>query len=329
MTLNGAQTGKTLRLAGGANLQFSGDAMAAWGDNLVLEGRSEVHANDSSDFTLNGSVSGSGTYDNRSAGTVNFKGDVKLAGFEQTSANDSTVANFNGTTEIGSVNVSKGTVYLNGKTQLGTMTISGGTVQIANEVELNGIVNTAPMDIQAGGRLLLADGAVLNQTNEKVASWIRGSLEVLEEADARLVSAYDVHVSYDNGNNQGTIRLGKNSSLEIDVKGLYFYTGNKVALESGSELTLTQSSASISNSGAETATLIASNETTSAQQYGMENADFELTAGHLKATSSAAAELPLSGHDASHGLPRGEGVRRPSARSFREGGPGCPARIRR
>ena len=40
-------------------------------------------------------------------------------------------------------------------------------------------------------------------------------------------------------------------------------------------------------------TLIASNvgETTSAQQYGMENADFELTAGHLKATSSAAAEL--------------------------------------
>ncbi len=289
MTLNGAQAGKTLRLAGGANLQFSGDATAAWGDNLVLEGRSEVHANDGSDFTLNGSVSGSGTYDSRGAGTVNFKGDVKLAGFEQTSANDSTVANFNGTTEIGSVNVSKGTVYLNGKTQLGTMTISGGTVQIANEVELNG---SERMDIQSGGRLLLADGAVLNRTTN-VASWIRGSLVVLKEADARLVSKDDdVHVSYSNGSNQGTIRLEENSSLEIDVKGLYFYTGNKVELESGSELTLTQSSAFISNSGAETTTLIASNVgETSSQQYSMGNANFELTAGHLKATSSAAAEL--------------------------------------
>lgn len=40
------------------------------GDNLVLEGRSEVHANGSSDFTLNGSVSGSGTYDSRGASKV-------------------------------------------------------------------------------------------------------------------------------------------------------------------------------------------------------------------------------------------------------------------
>lgn len=291
MTLNGAQTGKTLRLANNANLQFSGDATAAWGGNLVLEGKSEVHANDGSDFTLNGSVSGSGTYVSRGSGKVNFKGAVKLAGFEQTNANDSLVADFNGATEIGSVKVSKGAVYLNGKTQLGTMTISGGTVQIANEVELNGTNDTAPMDIQAGGRLLLADGAVLNQTNEKVASWIRGSLVVLKEADARLASKDDVYVSYNNGSNQGAIRLEENSSLEIDVKGLYFYTGNTVELKSGSELTLTQSSASISTSGAESTTLIASNETTSAQQYGMENADFELTAGHLKATSSAAADL--------------------------------------
>ncbi len=288
MTLNGAQTGKTLRLAGGANLQFSGDTTAAWGDNLVLEGRSEVHANGGSDFTLNGSVSGSGTYVSRGAGKVNFKGDVKLAGFEQTSANDSTVATFNGATEIDSVNVRMGAVYLNGETQLGTMTISGGTVQIANEVELNG---SNRMDIQAGGRLLLADGALLNRTTN-VSSWIRGSLVVQKEADARLVSKDDVHVSYNNGNNQGTIQLEENSSLEIDVKGLYFYTGNRVELESGSELTLTQSSATLSNSGAETATLIASNVgATSSQQYSMGNANFELTAGHLRATSSAAAEL--------------------------------------
>lgn len=68
------------------------------------------------------------------------------------------------------------------------MTISGGTVQIANEVELNGTTNNSvPMDIQAGGRLLLADGAVLNRTTN-VSSWIRGSLVVLKNADARLVS---------------------------------------------------------------------------------------------------------------------------------------------
>lgn len=82
---------------------------------------------------------------------------------------------------------------------------------------------------------------------------------VLKDADARFVSADDVHVSYDNESSQGTIRLEENSSLEINVEGLYFYTGNRVELESGSELTLTKSSASISNSGAETTTLIASN----------------------------------------------------------------------
>lgn len=288
MTLNGAQAGKALRLAGGANLQFNEKETAAWGGNLVLEGKSEVRANDGSDFTLNGSVSGSGTYVSQGSGNVNFKGDVTLAGFEQTSDNDSLVANFNGTTKIGSMKVSKGAVHLNGKTQLGTMTISGGTVQIANEVELNG---SNRMDIQSGGRLLLADGALLNRTTN-VSSWIRGSLVVQKEADARLVSKDDVHVSYNNGNNQSTIQLEENSSLEIDVKGLYFYTGNRVELESGSELTLTQSSASISNSGAETTTLIASNVgATSSQQYSMGNANFELTAGHLKATSSAAAEL--------------------------------------
>ncbi len=290
MTLNGAQAGKALRLAGGANLQFNEKETAAWGDNLVLEGRSEVRANDGSDFTLNGSVSGSGTYVSQGAGKVNFNGDVTLAGFEQTSDNDSLVANFNGTTKIGSMKVSKGAVYLNGKTELGTMTISGGTVQIAHEVELNG---PNRMDIEAGGRLLMADGAVLNRTNAMVSSWIRGSLEVLKGAGARLVSADDVHVSYNNeSNKQGTIRLEENSSLEINVKGLYFYTGNKVELERGSELTLTQSSASISNSGAETTTLIASNVgAVSSQQYSMDNAYFELTAGHLKATSLTAAEL--------------------------------------
>ncbi|MBR2313615.1 MAG: autotransporter-associated beta strand repeat-containing protein, partial [Akkermansia sp.] len=292
MTLNGAQAGKALRLADNANLQFNEKETAAWAGNLVLEGKSEVRANDGSDFTLNGSVSGSGTYVSQGAGKVNFKGDVTLAGFEQTSGNDFLVANFNGTTKIGSVKVSKGAVYLNGKTELGTMTISGGTVQIANEVKLNGTDNKVPMDIEAGGRLLLADGAVLNRTTN-VSSWIRGSLVVLKDAKARLVSKEDdVHVSYYNGSNKGTIRLEENSSLEIDVYGLYFYAGNKVELESGSELTLTQSSASISNSGAETTTLIASNVgETSSQQYGMKNENFELTAGHLKAVSSEAAEL--------------------------------------
>lgn len=84
MTLNGAQAGKALRLAGGANLQVQGDATAAWGGNLVLEGKSEVYANDGSDFTLNGSVSGSGIHDSRGASaTVNFNGAVKLAGLNR------------------------------------------------------------------------------------------------------------------------------------------------------------------------------------------------------------------------------------------------------
>ncbi len=288
MTLNGAQAGQTLRLANGVNLRFNEAEKATWDGNLVLETTSQVHAQEGADFTLTGLVSGAGTYDSRGAGNVHFNGAVKLGSFVQTADNVSTTANFNSETEIGTVLVSKGTVHLNGKTQLGEMTISGGKVQIADEVVLQG---NGRMDIQAGGRLLIDDGAKITRTNN-VACWIRGSLEVLKEADASFISADDVHVSYDNEGGTGIIHLAEDSSLEMDVRGLYFYTGNSVQLEKGSKLTLTKSDARLSNRGAETATLIASHvEAKTAQQYSMANEYFELKSGHMTANSSLDATL--------------------------------------
>ncbi|MBR3902334.1 MAG: autotransporter-associated beta strand repeat-containing protein [Akkermansia sp.] len=284
MTLNGASAGHTLRLAEGANLQFKGSESAAWDGNLVLEGTSLMHAASGADFTMNGSISGNGTYVSRGSGAVHFNGDVKLNRFEQTAADAAATVSFNGTTEMNTMIVSKGIVHINAKSELGSMTLAGGTVQIADEVKLNG---DSRVDIRTGGHLLLADGAVLDRTNQ-VSSWIRGSLEVQKDAAARFVSVDDVHVSYDNAGNNGTIYLAENSSLELDVKGLYFYSGNSVQLESGSDLRLMNSYASFSNKGEDTASLIAANvgEKTG-QQYSLNNANFELTGGHLKTTTDA------------------------------------------
>ena len=283
MTLNGATAGHTLRLAEGANLRFMGGEMAAWNGNLTLEGTSQMYAGENADFALNGSVNGKGIYVSRGSGTVSFNAPVKLNRFEQTAADASATVNFNGTTEMSAMIVSNGIVNINGKAELGAITLAGGTVQIANEVKLNG---SSRMEIQAGGRLLMGEGAVLERTNQ-VACWIQGSLEVLPDADARFVSLDDVHVSYDNGSNKGTIYLAENSSLELDVRGCYFYSGNSVQLESGSELILTNSCTTFSNRGEEAASLIAVNvgEKTS-QKYSLNNANFELTGGHLKTTSN-------------------------------------------
>lgn len=92
-------------------------------------------------------------------------------------------------------------------------------------------------------------------------------------------------MSYNNGNNQGTIRTGGKQLTGNRCQGALFLhrqqggAGKRFGIDADSEFGL------LSNSGAETTTLICiqCRGDKLPQQYSMGNADFELTAGHLKA----------------------------------------------
>ncbi len=266
-TINGSTFGNTLKLAHGVNFQLTGGSTVTIDENLVLEGASEVHQNTASNgtgaaLTITGAVSGSnGIYHRKGGGILTFDGTVNLKSFEQ---------------------ATNATSVFNNASTLGSMNITQGTVKINNELTLNG---GSRLGIGAGSKLQLGDGAVINRTNN-VACWVQGNLEVLQNADTRFVSVDDVHVSYSNGSNRGVISLAAGSSLEMDVKGLYFYAGSSVQLGAGAELTLTKSKVVLSNQGSGTATLEASEvQAASGQQNSASNDKFELSKGHICSVS--------------------------------------------
>ncbi|MBQ9758146.1 MAG: autotransporter-associated beta strand repeat-containing protein, partial [Opitutales bacterium] len=85
--INDAAFGNTLRLAGGVNFQLAGGSTVelSEGKSLVFEGTTQVHQNTlnniGANLTINGSVTGAGTYDRRGGGTLTFNGGVDLGGF--------------------------------------------------------------------------------------------------------------------------------------------------------------------------------------------------------------------------------------------------------
>ena len=267
-TINDSTFGNVLKLADNVNFQLSGGTTVALNKDLVLEGTSQVHQNSEANLTITGAVSGAnGVYQRKGGGTLTFDGTVNLKSFEQ---------------DVNAVSV------FNQASTLGSMKIDRGSVTVNNELILNG---GNRLNIGAGTALKLGDGAVVDRRNG-VACWVQGNLEVLQNADARFVSVNDVHVSYDNGANNGIINLGAGSSLEMDVQGLYFYTGNRVQLGAGSELTLTRSKVEFSNQGNGEATLVASNVgATSGQQYSASNDKFELSNGHVRSLAEQDATL--------------------------------------
>ena len=267
-TINDSTFGNVLKLANNANFQLSDGTTVVLNKDLVLEGTSQVHQNRGANLTITGAVSGAnGVYQRKGGGTLTFDGTVNLKSFEQA---------------VNAVSV------FNQASTLGSMKIDSGSVTVNNELILNG---GNRLNIGAGTALKLGDGAVVDRQNN-VACWVQGNLEVLQNADARFVSVDDVHVSYDNGANNGIINLGAGSSLEMDVQGLYFYTGNRVQLGAGSELTLTRSKVEFSNQGNGEATLVASGVgATSGQKYSADNGNFELSNGHVRSLAEQDATL--------------------------------------
>ena len=151
------------------------------------------------------------------------------------------------------------------------------------------------MDIGASGTMTLHDGATVSRTNVK-SGWIQGVLAVAAGAENVVYSSQDdIHLSYNNGSNEGKIQLAAGSKMTLDVKGLYYYNGASTALDEGAELTLAKCNVVIANRGEETATL-KSLRTGATQQegqkaYSIDNDNFELANGHLKNTAGSEKTL--------------------------------------
>lgn len=260
------------------------------GDITVATGRLQVNTsrfNEASDIILSTSNSqlvfnGQGT---------ELKNDVVLNSSTTIHANSNCSGTISGTisgSRFGLTKAGGGSLTLAGQTTLGSLLINGGSVTVSNGMTLDGADR---LQLEAGTKLLLTDGASITRTYE-AASWIRGSMEVQENASAAFTSIDDVHLSYDNGNNKGSIVLRENSRLAMDVDILSFYNGSSISMETKAELQLTKSKAHISNRGAANATITASNTgARSAQTYSMSNGNFAVSNAHFKSVATGNATL--------------------------------------
>ena len=123
--LTGASVGKTLRLANGVNAN-SATGKTTVSANLVLEGTSIVHANESKPITYEGTVTGTnGVFKSNGGFSHTFNAEVNLAGFETSHASNTNT--FNAKTTLGTAKISQATVNFSGETTITTANISGGT----------------------------------------------------------------------------------------------------------------------------------------------------------------------------------------------------------
>ncbi len=153
-TINGSTYGNTLHLNEGVNFQLNNGSSVTLEKDLILDGTTQVHQNNNATLTINGSVTGNGTYERRGGGSLTFNGKVDLTAFTQAVKDVSTT--MNGATNLDSLTVSASTLTIAGSTttgnSIGNISISevGSSVTIGgnNSQQLQGDIN-----ISSGGKL--------------------------------------------------------------------------------------------------------------------------------------------------------------------------------
>lgn len=166
-TINDSTYGNSLRLSNGVNFQLNGGSSVTMEKNLILDGVSQVHQNSNATLTINGSVTGNGTYERRGGGRLTFNGKLDLGAFTQAVSNVSTT--MNGATNLDRLEVSNGSLTITGSTTTGTsignVSVSGaGSVTIGGNAsqQLKGDINVA-----SGGKLTFSgSGADVIDYNE-------------------------------------------------------------------------------------------------------------------------------------------------------------------
>lgn len=171
----------SLTLGDGVNFQINADTTI--NVDLVLNGNTEAHQNNSKNLILNGKVSGNGTYTRKASGKLTFNGEVDLAGFDQTHTTPVETV-FNKKADIDTVKVGKGDVQFNKGGEFNKASIVEGNIQLAG-----GTYNIAIMDASEGnnatGRFTIKEKAIVNVSDKLWKSNKEDSAIQLEK-DAQL-----------------------------------------------------------------------------------------------------------------------------------------------
>lgn len=306
--LSNVQVGETLRLADGVDAN-SASAKTTVTANLILEGETEIHANDTKSITYSGSVTGrDGTYVSNGSDTHTFDGEVNLKGFSV--AHTSAKSQFNKKTTVASVNISMGAwTKFNGETSIGSATLSGSTVTFNGETsissasigsgttEFNGLTRLDELKVTGGtvkvvGQTTIAGGithsssgdiifyedtAISGRVNSTAGNFrVLGGEVGLTYAGKEGNSILTLDAS-DGGKSKGTVRLGRD--VKVSATNVYGTGGSTYVLEQGSSLTHAGKTV-ISNTGAGEATI--TSNSTDGEVYGLGNGKFELTNAHVR-----------------------------------------------
>lgn len=214
-TINGSTFGNTLKLGGGVHFQLNGGSTVTLDKDMILEGTSQVHQNTNANLTITGTVTGSGTYDRRGGGTLNFNNTVNLGEFKQ--------------------EVSDVTTNFKGNTTLGVMTLKRSTVSLSYAGDGGNFVNL--LDGSCGGT---ANGSLRLKENTKLnvgyQLWGRSQSSVVLEKDAALTHG---SVQFSNrGTQDATLKTSSNDSLYSVDGSDWSLTGGHLTADSDSEMTL-------------------------------------------------------------------------------------------
>ena len=196
-TITGATVGKTLRLAGGVNMQSLAKGTVT--ADIIMEGTHEVHANSGRPITYNGSITGeNGVFISAGTSAHTFNGAVSLAEF-RTKA--SAAVTFNSRVALDTLTVQKGSVTFADKATLGSVNQSGGSIRLAAGAEVN---VTRELRGSAAGAVALENGASLKLKDIEFTNRGDSTATLQTSADGAAYSAADTQFELTGGHLKST-----------------------------------------------------------------------------------------------------------------------------
>ncbi len=199
---NVAQLGSKLHIGSNGEMQISAGKTVILNADVELDsGDHNIHHNNRAILTVNGDVTGSGTWVHRgTSGTLTFSnaGSVNLGGFK--TGNSGTIS-FNGSTTLGqaqltqgtitfgadatitTATITDGTVNFNGATDITTATISGGTTKFQGDLKLGTLTQT-------GGTVTLWNTEAGSGAQKLIDKVVLGNEVTLKQYSAAVPSVY-------------------------------------------------------------------------------------------------------------------------------------------
>ena len=270
-TLNDSTFGNTLKLADGVHFQLTGGSTVQLDKNLVLDGTSQIHQNTSADkigatLNINGTVSGTGTYDRRGGGVLTFNESVELGGMLHTESAGTT--RLKGNTTLGSLELTKGKVEVHRDAEIHALSMSSaGSLQIKDQGVMK--LGNATDGVQV--QISKAEAEVLAVSSTASAYAASSSAFEIRNANVKVVSSDSVSLAnkvtqsavenagsgmltVSNGANTlsgvvargGDINVLNQEALSLDV--LEIVTGKSVGFYTGADNLSAKSEVAVSSS---------------------------------------------------------------------------------